>query len=232
MRNRLPSPAMLVALLALFVALGAGAYAATKAPKNSVTSKSIKNGQVKSQDLKDGGATGTDIADGSLTGDDVANGSLTGADVTDGSLAGADVANDSLTGSEIDETSLDIPAEVLPISARLSAGTSAELVDVNGLGLRFECGATGGINMFRRQELGFFATEARSFGNFPNVQGEEATTGTIVLSMPTSSVLDEEATYRRSSDGATVTSDITLVTSDTKVGTDCLVMGNALASRG
>lgn len=222
MRNRLPSPAMLVALLALFVALGAGAYAASKAPKNSVTSKSIKNGQVSSKDLKDGSVSGTDVADGSLN----------GADVADDSLTGADIANDSLTGSEINEASLDVPGEVLPISARLTAGTRAELVNVNGLELTFECGAAGGVIVWRRQDLGFFGTEGRSFGNLPNVRSEEATGETLELVTPTSSVIDEEATYRRSSDGATVTSDFTILTTDAKVGTDCLVMGNALASRG
>jgi hypothetical protein len=40
-----------IALLALFFALSAGAYAATQAPKNSVVSSSIENGQVRTEDL-------------------------------------------------------------------------------------------------------------------------------------------------------------------------------------
>ena len=47
-----PSPAMIVALFALVVSMSAGAYAVVIAPKNSVVSKSIKNGQVKTKDLK------------------------------------------------------------------------------------------------------------------------------------------------------------------------------------
>jgi len=38
-------------LVAIFLALSAGAYAVQKAPKNSVVSKSIKDGQVRNQDL-------------------------------------------------------------------------------------------------------------------------------------------------------------------------------------
>jgi hypothetical protein len=38
-------------LVAIFLALSAGAYAVQKAPKNSVVSKSIKDGQVKNPDL-------------------------------------------------------------------------------------------------------------------------------------------------------------------------------------
>jgi hypothetical protein len=41
-----PSPAMVVALIALFVAFGGGAYAATQLPKNSVGSTQLKKGAV------------------------------------------------------------------------------------------------------------------------------------------------------------------------------------------
>lgn len=41
-----------IGLLALFVALGGTAYAVQIAPRNSVVSKSIKDGQVKPQDVK------------------------------------------------------------------------------------------------------------------------------------------------------------------------------------
>ena len=53
-RLRRPSLAMVVALLALFVALGGGAYAALKLPKNSVGSKQIKANAVNSSKVKDG----------------------------------------------------------------------------------------------------------------------------------------------------------------------------------
>jgi hypothetical protein len=43
---RRPSPAMVVALIALFVALGGGAYAALKLPKGSVGTKQLKKGAV------------------------------------------------------------------------------------------------------------------------------------------------------------------------------------------
>jgi hypothetical protein len=43
--------ANVIALIALFIALGAGAYAAFDLPKNSVKSKHIVNGQVKKRDL-------------------------------------------------------------------------------------------------------------------------------------------------------------------------------------
>jgi hypothetical protein len=46
-----------IATLALFVALGGAAYAATKAPKNSVGTKSIKNNAVKTKKIADAAVT-------------------------------------------------------------------------------------------------------------------------------------------------------------------------------
>jgi hypothetical protein len=79
--------ANVVATLALFLALGGGAYAVT-AKKNSVKSSSIKNGQVLNPDLGSGAVNGPKVADGSLS----------GADVADGSLGGSDTANPQPTG--------------------------------------------------------------------------------------------------------------------------------------
>jgi hypothetical protein len=68
--RRRPSPATVISLIALFVALSGSAYAALS--KNSVRSKQVKNGSLVSKDLKDGkGVTGADVAAGSLTGDDI-----------------------------------------------------------------------------------------------------------------------------------------------------------------
>ena len=57
-------------LLALVLVLSGGAAYAAVA-KDSVVSKSIKNGQVKMVDLKDGAVTGAKVAPDTLTGDDI-----------------------------------------------------------------------------------------------------------------------------------------------------------------
>jgi hypothetical protein len=63
--------ANVVSAIALFVALGGGAYAVSIAKKNSVTSKSIKNGQVKGKDLAKNAVNGAKVADNSLTGAEI-----------------------------------------------------------------------------------------------------------------------------------------------------------------
>jgi hypothetical protein len=52
MRFRKPSPATLIALLALFVALDGSSYAALQPPRGSVGTKQLKNGAVTSKKVK------------------------------------------------------------------------------------------------------------------------------------------------------------------------------------
>jgi hypothetical protein len=63
-RERL-SYANVVATLALFIALGGGAYAAT-VKHNSVTTKSVKNGSLKGVDVKDNNLTSKDVDESTL----------------------------------------------------------------------------------------------------------------------------------------------------------------------
>ena len=100
-------------LLALLVVLtggtalaaGPATTAAKSAAKNTVTSKSIKNGQVKTVDLAPAAVTGDKLALESVSTDQVKNGGLTGADVSDNSLTGNDV-NESTLGTVPNASSL------------------------------------------------------------------------------------------------------------------------------
>jgi hypothetical protein len=65
--RRRPSPALVIATLALIVALGGVSYAAIKAPKNSVRTKSIKNGAVTSKKIKNGAVTAGKLAPDAIT---------------------------------------------------------------------------------------------------------------------------------------------------------------------
>jgi hypothetical protein len=105
-----------VALVALFVALGGSAYALSN---NSVKSRHIANGQVRTEDL-DGSA---------VTGGKIDEGAVKSSDVGDDELTGEDVEDDTLSGQDIDEASLD--AHELPPTGTLEAqgqdlGTSGQ----------------------------------------------------------------------------------------------------------
>jgi hypothetical protein len=68
---KLPSHTTVIAYLALFVALGGSAYAATQLPKNSVGTKQIKPNAVTTAKLKNGAVTGAKIAANTVAGNNV-----------------------------------------------------------------------------------------------------------------------------------------------------------------
>ncbi len=162
-----PTPAFVIAMIALLVAMSGTAVAAGLAA-NSVKSKQIANGQVKNKDLganavtagkvkddslsgldlldgsvlgadvQDGSLAGTDVEDNSLTGTDVQDGSLAGTDVQDNSLTGADVQNDSLTAADIQEGTLGLMSN----QVRMVSNTTAALASGTGTSISVSCPAT------------------------------------------------------------------------------------------
>lgn len=84
-----PSPAMVVASVALVVALGGTSYAAS---------------QLSGADVKDGSLTGADVRNGSLTEHDLKGGTLTGATIRDGSLQSKDFRAGQLPAGPRGET--------------------------------------------------------------------------------------------------------------------------------
>ena len=96
--SKRPSPALIVALLALFVALGGSSYAAVK-----IGARDIQRG-----------AVGTRA---------IANNSIRSGDIRNAAVSGADVRDDSLTNADIDNTKLS--AKSAETAARAITATSA-----------------------------------------------------------------------------------------------------------
>jgi len=71
-----PSPAMVVALLALFVALGGTGYAVTALPKNSVGAKQLKKRAVTTKKLRNNAVTSAKVRNRSLLARDFKAGEL------------------------------------------------------------------------------------------------------------------------------------------------------------
>jgi hypothetical protein len=74
--GRRPSPAMIVALLALFVSLGGVGYAATQLPRNSVGTAQLKASAVTRAKMANGAVTSRKVADHSLLAKDFRAGQL------------------------------------------------------------------------------------------------------------------------------------------------------------
>ncbi len=105
----------LVATFAIVMAMGGAAYAVSKAPKNSVTSPSIRNGAITGKDVKDDSLSGADVDEKSLdvvgvrgapgpVGPEGPQGpaGVVGPDT----VGAAEVVDNSLTGADIDEATL------------------------------------------------------------------------------------------------------------------------------
>lgn len=147
-------------LLALVIVLTGGAAYAATAAKNSVTSKSIKNGTVQTVDLKNDSVTTEKIAPGAVGSDDLAKDSVTGEKVKDGSLTGADVADNSLSGNDVNESSLGI----VPNAAQLGGVAAANYLRGT---------------VYKREA----ATDAGStLGDGTSVKAQACDTGDILLS--------------------------------------------------
>lgn len=100
--------ANVVALVALFVALGGSAYAVSKGEIRSrqiadgaVKSKDLRDDNVKSRDIKDGQLTSADVRDEELTGDDLFDGTVGAADLADGGVTGEDLADGEVGGEDL-----------------------------------------------------------------------------------------------------------------------------------
>jgi hypothetical protein len=86
----------MLALLALFIALGGTTYAATALPKNSVGTKQLKKNAVTALKIKNGNVTALKLKKSAVTNAKIAANAVTGAKVKDDSLTGADVLESSL----------------------------------------------------------------------------------------------------------------------------------------
>ncbi len=107
-----------VAVVALFLALGTGAYAGLA--KNSVKSKQIKDGAVSGKELQPGAVTGAKVADGSLTGADFADDSLTSAQIDGSTFQGVTAATaDGVRGIDLKKVNFQV-AQNAPVATVLS----------------------------------------------------------------------------------------------------------------
>jgi len=114
---RRPSPALVVALLALFVALGGPAGAAglirgSQIKKNTITSKQIENRSLATKDLSraavrslrstpTGSIRESKLANGAVTSAKIGGAAVTGAKIASNSIGPIQIADHSLTATDI-----------------------------------------------------------------------------------------------------------------------------------
>ena len=112
----LPSPAMAVAVCALFVALGGASYALTL-PRDSVGPRQLRARAVTSTKLGTGAVTVRALRDGAVSGRKIASGSVRASDLGGGSVRTAALANGAVTAAKLAPDSVTAAQLSLPIAS-------------------------------------------------------------------------------------------------------------------
>jgi len=114
-RRRL-SPALVVSIIALVLALGGTSYAVF-IPAGSVGSRQLAPNAVLNSKLKAGQVTSTKLAKNSVTFSKLANNQFTADKIRNGTLLGEDLKDGTITGSKLDLTTVGRSATVLTTNA-------------------------------------------------------------------------------------------------------------------
>jgi hypothetical protein len=135
-----PSPAMVVALIALFVALGGVSYGFAT---GSIDSREVKDNSLRSGDLRNNDVRSVDIRNNEIRGRDIRNSTIRTEDIGANQVKGADVLESSLgqvpkAAAAISAGSLSSQAK---ISSRQAPGAGAQAIYDSGmLKLTASCG--------------------------------------------------------------------------------------------
>jgi len=121
-----PSPELVIALLALFFALGGIGYAAA-----TIGTSDIKNGAVTEEKLHDNAVTSVKIAPGQVQSTDLADDAVNSSKVKNGSLLGGDLAPGVL------------PRRAVSIDTVVPASSTVTLKTVDGLDAAATCDPSG-----------------------------------------------------------------------------------------
>jgi hypothetical protein len=140
-----PSPALVIACIALFVSMGGVSYAVAT---GSIDTREIRNNTIRSGDVRNNALRTQDIRNNEVRGFDVRNSSIQGRDVAFNTLTGADIAESSL-GKVASATSADSAATVASVRTFaprvIGEGSAPVTIATHGpLTLTAACVQTGG----------------------------------------------------------------------------------------
>ena len=177
---RKPSPALIVACVALFCSLGGVSYGVAtgfidsrEIKNNTIRAKDIRNGQVTSADLRNDNVTGADVSESSLgkvpsaASADSAAKATNATNATNAAKAG--VAGHATTASNASNADAVGGVRERTINVRQNAGTPfTNVFSFGGLVIDVECGVAGGGDIGYALDTTFANAEATGEGFFNN----------------------------------------------------------------
>jgi hypothetical protein len=122
--SRLPSPALVIACVALFVSLGGVSYGLAT---GSIDSREIKNNAVNSKDMRNNTIRSKDVRNNTLRTFDIRNNEVRGFDIRNSTIQGRDVAFNTLTGNDVAESSLGKVPSATTADTATSATTAGSV---------------------------------------------------------------------------------------------------------
>ncbi|MGH2845615.1 MAG: hypothetical protein ACRDL0_06270 [Thermoleophilaceae bacterium] len=181
--RRRPSPALVIACVALFVSLGGVSYGVAT---GSIDSRELKNNTIRSKDVRNN----------TLRTFDIRNNQVRGFDIRNSSVRGRDVAFDTLTGNDISEEDLGKVPSAATADLAGTAGTAGTAGSVGGVTMRkLEYSAEqgtgfveilnfGGLRLEARCEAPGAQLEVRGSSTVPNAEVSSSFSGTDGFAAP------------------------------------------------
>ena len=159
--------------MALFVALGSGAYAASHLPQNSVGSKAIKKGAVKTRNLHNGAVLGRNLGDNQVKTGKIHNSAVT----TD---KASFISSASVTGSNATTSTAPTDLGGPSVTVTVPSGGVVELFAQADISVAGGGTPTGRVDLF----------EPNLLASAPGIMGSQSTTFQTRRSSPGSNDFD------------------------------------------
>jgi hypothetical protein len=230
LRRHLTTPNV-VAVVALVIALGTGAYAAGLA-KNSVKSKQIKDGAVSSKELKADAVTGAKVAAGSLTGADFADDSLNGVQIAEDTLQGVNAVSADTVGSDLQlkKVNFQVPQNVAPATVLVFPGLFRIDAQCASFGDGLDINAFTGVDDSEISLAGWFASSGneedalRSINSNRDFDFDVSETFSIDNNLPNNLGVQHVTVQFATPAGFVMTAQLRTE----EVGASCKITGNAI----
>lgn len=145
-----PSPALIIACVALFLSLGGVSYGVAT---GFIDSREIKNNTIRTKDIRNGQVTSADVRNNTVQGADINESSLAKVPSATSADSAASAANAATAGNAAHATTASSASNAdavggvreRAINVRLSEGTPfGQVFSFGGLAIEMGCGASGG----------------------------------------------------------------------------------------
>jgi hypothetical protein len=190
-QSRLPSPALVIACVALFVSLGGVSYGVAtgfidsrELKNNTIRSKDVRNNTLRTFDVRNNEIRGFDIRNSTVQGRDVAFNTLTGADVSEGTLDKVPTAGTADTATTAGSAGSVGGVSMRRFNYAGEAGSDfVEVLNFGGLRLEARCQAPSDLEV-RATPANAESELASTFTAVPPLVVDGAGAGVIALVNP------------------------------------------------